>query len=110
MVTEPTRNNSIIDKFFISKFCPCKCEIGPPLSTSDHNSVFTVINMPVTAPSLGSNFVYDLRQRHVSNFVNSIRSFDWSSFIDSNANVNDKCSIFQDFLEDCFHIYIYINI
>ena len=43
LVTAPTRRNNILDKIFVSSdLAPLfhKCEVLPPLSTSDHNCVY----------------------------------------------------------------------
>ena len=81
-------------------------EIGPPLSTSDHNSVLAVVNLPISSIHLGSKIVYDLRERFVTNFVNCIRDFNWDIFIDGDFDVNGKCTIFHDFILNCFNEFI----
>ena len=43
-----------------------------------------------------------MRARFVSNFVNTIRTYDWDKFIDSPGSVNDKTVIFQTVLENAF--------
>ena len=101
-VNEPTRNYSFLDKILIPKSLTYKTEIGPPLSNSDHNSVLTAVDLRLSSLPLGSKIVYDLRQRFVSNLVTCIRTYDWDILVNSDLDVNEKCSIFNDFIAESF--------
>jgi hypothetical protein len=103
VVTEPTRKDAIIDKILIPKNLSCTCETGPPLSTSDHNSILADVSFPISVLNPVSKTVYDLRKRFISNFVDCIVSFDWNNFANINLDVNEKCKKFQNFIETSFH-------
>lgn len=110
IVCEPTRGNSVLDLILISQdIIISSSTIGPPLisddrsTISDHNCVLAKLILPSPAyDSTGHNFVLDMRARFVSNFVNTIRTYDWDKFIDSPGSVNDKTVIFQTVLENAF--------
>jgi hypothetical protein len=106
VVDQPTCGNSFLDKILVSQNLKLSayCLVGPPLSNSDHNTVFA------TFPSdyLLNNFttvyktVYDLRNRYTSAFVDSIANTNFSSIMDAKQSVSEKCKVFQNTIIDCF--------
>ena len=100
-VTSPTRGNSVLDQIWISEAMeenyPEPAEIGPPLGSSDHNCV--VLRPAGTAKKEEKVFkiVYDFRQTHVQNFLQSLASLNFKE-IYAASDVNDKCKAFHSLL------------
>ena len=105
IVKSPTRGLSYLDKVFVSDdFVHCaKSEIGPPISTADHDCVLVTIDFPMPdSNTTGYKIVYDLRERFVSKFVTAVRDYDWDTLINSDLTVDSMCDTFQNVLESFF--------
>ena len=103
MVRQPTRASSILDQIWISEGLEDnyadEAIIGPPLGTSDHNSVFlpTRNKEKLSFPRVCD--VYDYRHSHMAQFLNCLQTSDFSPVYCS-SSLDGKCSAFYDIFND----------
>lgn len=109
IVSEPTRCNAVLDLIFIDSFLNMKytsqnVEIGPPIGSSDHNSIFVIPSDTKFSRASRKHTFYDLRLSHVLAFENEfIHHSQLSSFFAEN-DVNVKCYLFNKIMHDSMYV------
>jgi len=92
IVTEPTRNNAILDKIFVNEsLLPSYSTVNilDPIASSDHNAIFVKGSVPECSNNKNTklSLVYDFRNSflpHIDNHFAAFPKFDASNL----ANVN----------------------
>ena len=108
IVTGPTRLNANLDLIFVDKslsqfYVPSKVEIGPPIGSSDHNTVFAWSSNKSRKREFTRHTVYDLRESHLMAFEREFLSRDFSRFY-SNCDIEEKCSIFYQYIYEALAV------
>lgn len=104
IVTGPTRLNANLDLIFVDKRISERYDsnsviIGPPIGSSDHRSVFAMSSNSASRRDFKKHILFDLRLSNVLAFEQRFLSRDFKFFY-SCTDIEDKCSIFYDFLSD----------
>ena len=95
-VKSPTRGNSFLDQIWISEDLESKysvdAQIGPPLSSSDHNCVYLEsLTLSKHSTSIRSiKTVYDLRQSNILRYMSCLSQQDFSEVYNA-SGVDGKC-------------------
>ena len=103
VVSNPTRNNAILDLILIDKNLLhgfIRCDIYPPLKTSDHNIVHMIGD--VTYSPTGTMWqvtLFDYRESNLRRFYNILGGVDWSPLYSQSNDVEEKCNLFYDLLQ-----------
>jgi hypothetical protein len=102
-VTLPTRGDSFLDQLWISSalsshYASC-AEVGPPLGTSDHRTIFLKTKSHSAAASGKIIKFRDYRSSNLAQFTERLSNADFSSVIHE-SSVDTKCSAFYQILED----------
>ena len=96
-VISPTRGKSQLDLIWISESLegvyPNDAEVGPPLATSDHNSVLIRPRYETTREPSVTKLVFDFRESHLSNFLYRLSHLGFAE-VYAAADVNEKCVAF----------------
>ena len=100
LVNDPTRLNAVLDLIFVDERMYCaydsvKVEIGPPIGSSDHNSVFVPPVNYSRKQAVKRYSLYDLRESNILAFEKQFLSCDFERFYSDN-DVDNKCSIFYE--------------
>ena len=102
-VTLPTRGDSLLDQIWISSalsshYASC-AEVGPPLGTSDHRTIFLKTKSHSTVVSERIIKFRDYRSSNLAQFIERLSYADFSS-VTHESSVDIKCSAFYQILED----------
>ena len=101
-----TRGNSILDQIWISEELedtyPLDVEVGPPLSTSDHGTVFLKSSLAVKQNAV-IRTVYDCRRSNVIQFLKRLSSASFMKVYDA-INIDEKCQAFNEVFYDALSI------
>ena len=95
-VVTPTRNQSVLDQIWVnSDLCDVytDAQVGPPLGTSDHNTV--IMKGKRSIPSSRIVKVWDFRSSNLEKFCYQLSLSDFSGIFSAD-NVNDMCAIFYE--------------
>ena len=100
LVTEPTRSNVILDYFLVSsaKSHAYNVTVAAPISNSDHATINAEPKAPLKFTNAITKPLYDLRQSNIDKFYGELSIINWTNFYLWNANVNEKCALFQEIL------------
>ncbi|MEL7307471.1 MAG: reverse transcriptase family protein, partial [Pseudomonadota bacterium] len=82
--------------YFVSKADPID------VSVVHHASLLAVPKIVRKSHLKVTRSVFDLRKSNVAAFVNELRQCDWSFVRNESLNINEKCMIFHDVLNDVF--------
>ena len=95
-VKSPTRGDSLLDQIWLSEDLeskyPVDAQIGPSLSSSDHNCVYLkplILSKP-SASLRSIKTVYDLRQSNIQRYMNCLSQQDFSKVYNA-SGVDGKC-------------------
>ena len=102
-VESPTRGDSLLDQIWISSgllehYISC-AEVGPPLGTSDHRTVFLNTKYHPAPVSQKIIKIRDYRLSNLARFAESLSRADFSSLAHE-SSVDRKCSLFYHILDD----------
>ena len=102
LVQEPTRNAALLDYILISKIISSdfSVTVGPPISTSDHNSISAFPKVTMHSQNSMQRVIYDLRQSNLNTFIDTLSTIDWTSFYTSDADIDAKCDFLHDTLSE----------
>ena len=109
IVSGATRLNANLDLIFVDKrlcewYDPARVVIGPPIGSSDHNSVFVDSHASVNSrDGVKKCLLFDLRESHLLEFERKFMSNDFEPFY-SCENLDEKCKMFYDFMRDAMSI------
>lgn len=108
IVNEPTRLNASLDQIFVDKdiaesLPEYHVEIGPPIGTSDHCTVYAKFEDIVSDDTRRKRIFYDMRQSHVIEFERRFVANDFHAFY-TEEDINKKCELFYDFLYDALQV------
>ena len=100
-----TRKDSILDHIWLNDdlrdIYPNFADVGPPLSSSDHNCVFLKPVCEAHNPkSCRSVVVWDFRDSYVSDFLQKLSITDFN-FIEQEYSLDDMCAKFYELLWNC---------
>lgn len=112
IVSSPTRGSATLDKILVENSLAnsyYNATVGPSLGNSDHHSVFMTAG-DITPPLYHINKVYDLRKSHIDRFRNFLRSYPWQHFFRSDADVEDKCNLFYDIIQEALALIPHTNV
>ena len=97
-VNSPTRDSNILDLVFVNdSFAVSDVVVGPPFSTSDHNSIdFNIVFLPpsVSQPSFSK---YAFNDDNLKLICNDLQDVDWSCVFDTD-NLECVWSGFTDII------------
>ena len=104
-VDEATRKNAVLDHIWINDdlcdFYPYCANVGPPLSSSDHNCILL---SPVCRRDSDLNcrsvLVWDFRDSNISEFLLRLSTTDFDA-INQERSLDDMCSKFYELLWQC---------
>ena len=100
-VNSPTRGSSFLDQIWLSEALeeayPDDAEIGPPLSTSDHNTAFLKPHFSMPSDFSTRKIVFDFRKSHIQDFLNRLSTLGFEG-VYATSDVNEKCSHFYETL------------
>ena len=106
-VIHPTRGHSLLDHIWISEVMeenyPNVAVIGPPLGTSDHNTVLLRPTHTMQQARSTSKIVFDFRKSHISTFLHCLSSSNFEP-VYSATDVNEKCEAFNNILFDAMSV------
>ena len=109
IVHGPTRVNATLDQIFVDRciydrYGMDSVEIGAPIGTSDHNTVFV---RPKTGGernrSTRRHIVYDLRHSNLLAFERRFMANDFEPFYCSH-DINKKCELFYQFVNNAVQV------
>ena len=102
-VTLPTRGDSLLDQLWISSpllsHYASYAEVGPPLSTSDHRTIFLKTKSHSAETSGRVIKFRDYRSSNLANFTERLSNADFTS-VTHQSSVDMKCSAFYQILDD----------
>jgi hypothetical protein len=100
-VTNPTRNNAILDVILISDCLSAEYEIcasiRPPIGTSDHNCVQLNTVKNVSRSSTSTFEIFNYNNTTVYNFVQHLSQIDFNNMYRLN-DMDSKCNFFHNTL------------
>jgi hypothetical protein len=101
-VESPTRGKSVLDQIWISPaisnhYVPC-AEVGPPLSTSDHRTVFLPTKCHSASTSQRLVKIKDYRMSNLARFSHALSTSDFS-ILEHDDSLENKCSLFYQILD-----------
>lgn len=104
VVSEPTRGDVILDLVLLSKSLVNDyfVSVGPPVSTSDHRTIFCSPKKNIRALNHKFVTVYDLRDSYINAFIHKLSCVNFTSFYDMNMPLDDKVRQLSGIIEECF--------
>ena len=96
----PTRKRAVLDQIWVNSDLGnayTEARIGPPLGTSDHNTIIMTGKESTLASSIVVK-VWDFRSSNLEQFCHRLSLSDFSGIF-STDNVNDMCDIFYEKLQ-----------
>ena len=102
-VTEPTRNDAVLDFVLMSKPLSMVYEVtvSSPIANSDHKSIVASPKCALRATNFIYKTLYDLRKSNMDRALSSLSSVNWHSWYTSDMSVDDKCNSFHTILTTC---------
>lgn len=102
-VESPTRGESVLDQIWISPamldhYVPC-ADVGPPLGTSDHRTVFLSTKCHSVSSRFRSVRIKDYRMSNLARFSQALSSSDFS-LLEREESLDKKCSVFYEILDN----------
>ena len=102
-VKSPTRGESILDQIWISPailshYVTC-AEVGPPLGSSDHRTVFLPTKDHSTSTRKRIVKIKDYRMSNLARFCQALSSSDFS-ILELEKSLDDKCATFYHILDN----------
>lgn len=105
LVKLPTRGGNILDNVLASEQLTChySCTVGPPIASSDHNSILCSSQSVLESSSsnLPVNKFYDLRFSNVESFLYVLSVVNWGELYNMAYSVNEKCEILRETIKLC---------
>lgn len=104
IITENTRQNSILDLFIISDNFKnsFNVQIGPPIAHSDHNTIILTPIHQLKSDTGITKFILDLRESNVCCFLHDLENTSWNEVLNPDVNLDDKVSSFNNILFSLF--------
>ena len=86
-------------------YCPENVVVGPPIGSSDHNSVYVKATSRSVRRQIKKCTFYDLRSSNVFAFEQLFLAHDFSTFY-SVCDIDLKCKLFYDFMNSAVNLAI----
>jgi len=96
IVKENTRLNAILDCCFISSEIATdfNANVGPPLSKSDHKSVYIYSETSFSKSQKQYHHIYDYRESNLLAFNNEVEKINWSTLLELD-DIDKKSELFS---------------
>ena len=102
LVSVATRASAILDQIFVSTSIAHHFQspdIGPPIATSDHASIFLrPLRAKLSQAPTRYKVAYDFRRSHIADFLLKIDTVNWTPFYRSSEDLDVKLQIFYQHL------------
>ena len=100
----PTRGDAVLDLVLISSSISDQYSttVGPPVSTSDHNTVLSIPLMKMETDNVKKLKLYDLRDSNVEAFINLMTQMSFKTVYADSLSLDEKCNIFMGIIDHSF--------
>ena len=109
IVSEPTRLNAVLDLVFVDplikqRYAIHNVKIGPPIGSSDHNTVLVIPSNSNVTDSSRKHEIYDLRESHVLEFEKEFLCHQLLSPFYEENDIDVKCNMFIKIISDSMRV------